>query len=351
MAWWDDAAKALGDAVASGTEALAGAAETVCTAAGDFVADVVESAGNGIADGATALGDVLAGIPGIGGFLEGTCDWLGGIVAGATNFVGGVVKAVFGIVAGVLGGLIRIIGGILCLNGSLILKGLIDIGSCIAGAVLIILGTLASLVQRIIFCQNKERTLTKAEYEMLRNVFHLSISLYNIRIIEGWSGIFGITTSGAFTLGNTIYANTTDFSASPAILVHECVHVWQYQVLGPRYTMDALGAQAIYGRDGGPTDAYAWEAELGRGHTQWQDFNKEAAAKHIDDIWSVGSMNPLDLTLRPGSGTFFLAGSDVFLLNRGEFIFNGTDYSDLAIASVKTLRNGVNFRMSKFMFM
>ena len=33
---------------------------------------------------------------------------------------------------------------------------------------------------------------------MLRIVFQNSVSLYDIRLIEGWSGIFGITTNGAF---------------------------------------------------------------------------------------------------------------------------------------------------------
>jgi hypothetical protein len=345
MAWWDD----LGEAFASGVETVAEVAETAATAVGDTVADVVETIGNAAQDGANSLGDVVASVPRIGGVLKGACAWVGGIIADNANFGGAIIKASFGIVAGLLGGLTRIVGGLLCLNGSLILKGLIDIGSSIAGAVLIVLGKLAALVQRIIFCQNNERPLTKAEKEMLHRVFHRSISLYNIRIIEGWSGIFGITTNGAFTLGNTIYSNATDFSVSPEILVHECVHVWQYQVLGARYTMDALGAQAIYGRNGSADDAYSWLAELDRGNTRWQDFNKEAAAEHIQDIWLVGSMVPLHPGIKPGHGTFYLAGDDVYLTSKGEFCFNGKDFSELAIASVKTLREGFNIRITKYL--
>jgi len=344
MSLWDDVSNAVSSAVDSGAEAV----ETAVTAVGDTVADVVETVGNAVQDAANAAGNASTGNSDADGFVAGAAAWLGGIVADTTNLIGAVVKAVAGVVAGVVCGLVRIVGGILCLDSSLIKKGWVDLGSSLGGAILVILGKGAALGQRIIFCQNNERPLTKAEQEMLRHVFHDSLSLYNIRIIEGWSGIFGVTTNGAFTLGNTIYANTTDFSVNPEILVHECVHVWQYQVLGPRYTVDALGAQAIYGRNGSSTDAYSWVAELDRGHTKWEEFNKEAAAEHIEDIWSFGTMTPLSPGITSGNGTFYLAGDDVFLLMTGEFVFNQTDFSELAIASVKTLRKGVNIRISKF---
>jgi hypothetical protein len=345
MSWWDDVSNAVSSAVDTGAEVV----ETAVTAVGDTVADVIETVGNAVQDGANAAGNTTTGNSGLDSFIAGAAAWLGGIAADATNLIGAVVKAVFGVVAGVAAGLIRIIGGIACLDSSLIKKGWLDLGSSIAGAVLIIAGKAAALVQRIIFCQNNERPLTNVEKELLRHVFHNSLSLYNIRIIEGWSGIFGVTTNGALTLGNTIYANTTNFSINPEILVHECVHVWQYQVLGPRYTMDALGAQAIYGRNSSSSDAYSWEAELDRGHTTWEEFNKEAAAEHIEDIWLVGTMTPLAPGITSGNGTFYLAGDDVFLLMTGVFVFNNTDFSELAIASVKTLRGGINLRLSKFL--
>lgn len=338
----------LGNAVSTAFKTGADVVATIVTGVGDAIADVAETAGNGIQEGLNALGNLLGGIPNAGGFLKGTMSWLGGIVAGITNLAGAIIKAGFGIIAGVLGGLIRIIAGILCLSWPLILKGLIDIGSGIAGAIIIMLGTLVSLGQRIIFGQNNERPLTKEEKARLKSVFHLSVSLYNIRVIEGWSGLFGTTSKDAFTLGNTIYSNQTNFTANPEILVHECVHVWQYQNLGPRYTSDALGAQVLYGRNGSGNDAYSWRAELDRGNTLWQNFNKEAAAALIQNIWKVGTMNPLPPGFTAGNGTFYEAGTGVANGSTGRFIFNAVDFCNLAIASVLKLRGAFNIRLSRF---
>jgi len=71
-----------------------------------------------------------------------------------------------------------------------------------------------------------------------------------------------------------------DPGARPDILVHECVHVWQYQNIGSRYTMDALGAQAVYG-----AGAYDWEAELARGNSDWNDFIKR---QRLDSFRTFG---------------------------------------------------------------
>lgn len=321
MAWWDDAYDAACDAV----EAVGDVVEDVVETVGDMVADIIETAGNAAQDGLNPF----AHLTGIG--------WLGGIIAGVTNFVGAVIKGVFGIVGGVLGGLITVIGGILLWNSDLIVEGVTDIWSSIAGAVILILGTFLSLVQRLTFLQNNDRSLTKAERALLRRVFLNSVSLYNVRIIEGWCGVFGIN-SQAFTLGNTIYMKSNDPSVVPDILVHECAHVWQYQNEGSRYTMDALGAQATYGGA-----EYNWEAEPGRGRSEWSDFNKEAQASMIQDIWTDGSL------ISPGhradgNGAFYgLQGNSGDTV---EFIFNGTNHTDLAVRAVDSLRGRINLRWS-----
>jgi len=348
LGWFSDLAIAVVDAV----EAVADVVEDVVNAVADAVADVVETIGNAIADGLNAIGGLLGGIPGIGGFLKGVFAWLGGIVSGILNFVGAVIKGALGIVGGVIGGLIKIIGGILTLNRDLIKGGCIDIGASIAGAVLSILGTFVSLVQHIIFCQNNERKLTKEEMEMLRIVFQRSLSLYDIRLIQGWSGLFGITTTGAFTLNNKIYLNTTDLKKQPEILVHECVHVWQYQNHGNRYIADALGAQAIYGR-GGVHDAYNWSDELGRGNTKWENMNVEAEAKLIDDIWTDGTLTTAGV-LNNDHGAFYLKQDCIASHGAGVCVetfvatLDGADHTPLAIASVKTLRGYINSRPSHF---
>ncbi len=340
--------KNIGNSLSSAVDAVGEVVTTVVNAIGDFVADVVETIGNAVQDGLNVIGTWISGIPGVGRFLKGALAWTGGIIAGAANLTGGIVKAVIGIVSGALGGSIRIIGGILCVKWSLILKGLIDIGSSIAGGIIVILGTLISLIQRIIFCQNNERPLSRKEKVMLRQVFHHSVSLYKIRIIEGWSGLYGITNDGAFTLGNTIYSNQTNLAKVPYTLVHECTHVWQYQNLGPRYTSDALGAQVIYGRNWSRHDAYNWMDEIDRGNTLWEDFNKEAAAQLIQDIWKAGTMSPLLIGFNDGNGTFYEAGEGFASASVGKFVFEGIDFSKLAIGSVKKLRKAFNIRLSRF---
>jgi len=381
MAFWDDVSNFVSDvadAVASGAEAVGDAVNAVVNAVGDVVADVVETVGNGIQDGLNAIGSFLGGIPFIGGFLSGTMSWLGGIVAGVFNFVGAVVKAVTGIIGGVIGGLIKVIGGILTLHGALILEGLADIGGSIAGAVVSILGTFASLLQRIIPFINSDRALTEAEKAALKSVFRNSLALYNIRIKSNNGA------GGTFTLDNTIYTNIPNLAIPLHTIVHECTHVWQYQNLGSTYLGKALGAQLIFGRD--PADpcksgnAYDWIGELNRGTTKWERFNMEAAAQLIEEIWTDGSVTTNEVgttnnTLETGNGAFYkkpLDPEDLHFKLTEVFIADstppsepdpldstttvlvhcardGNDHTQLAIDSVKTMRGWGNFRVSRFL--
>jgi hypothetical protein len=111
--------------------------------------------------------------------------------------------------------------------------------------------------------------------------------------------------------------------------------------------------------------AYNWEvSEVLRGNTDWSDFNKEAQAEFIEDVWRKGSVTFLDGHVDKGDGIFF----DFAEAGRpdtgavAEFIYNGsldseqpnvansdvpTDYTDIADAAVKTLRERINIRWSK----
>jgi len=153
------------------------------------------------------------------------------------------------------------------------------IGASIAGAILLILGTLVSMLQRLLLLQGPVRALSKTEEESLRKIFGDSLALHKVRIIAGRSGLFGLNTR-AFTLGNTIYMKS--FTATD-VLVHECVHVWQYQHFGPRYAIEALTAQYQRG-----SAAYDWQAEAARGKSDWREFNREAQAQLIQDVWLRG---------------------------------------------------------------
>jgi hypothetical protein len=252
-------------------DTLAMVVQGILETALDFVSDLVETIGNSIQLGLSVLGDKAGSVPGA------ILKWLGGIISGITSVLTALIKLSASVPAGFVGGLIRIIGGAIAANPKMMLKGLIDIGSCIVGPVIVAGGHALGLVQKIFHLQNFERSLTKAEEDELSKVFHHSLALYNIRLVEGWCGIFGLNPR-PFTLGNTIYLK--DDKALDT-LVHECTHVWQYQHLGGRYTMDALGAQAKYGND-----AYRWQEELAtRGKSHWMEFNKEAMAQVIQDMY------------------------------------------------------------------
>jgi len=275
----------------------------------DFVTDVIESIGNSIQLGLSALGNKAGSVG--GGILK----WLGGVFAGITNLLAAIVKVIAAVPAGAAGGLIRIIGGAIAATPSMMLKGLVDISSGLIGPVIVAVGHAWSLVQRIFYLQSFERSLTKAEEDELSKVFNHSLALYNIRLIEGWSGLFGVN-ERPFTLGNTIYMKG---DKTLHTLVHECTHVWQYQHLGVRYTMDALGAQMVYGND-----AYRWQEELAtRGKTHWIDFNKEAMAQVIEDMYKANCFAS-DPPASFGSNAVLGAGA------------------------VKSLRRRISFRLSQF---
>jgi len=339
MSWWDD----FSNAVSSAVDAAADVVEGVVNAAGDAAADVVETAGNLAQDGLNALGDALGGIPGIGGFLDGALGWLGGIAAGVGNLAGAVLKGAMGIIGGAVAGVMRVLGGLLTLKPDLMLKGFLDIVSSIAGGIVLVAGQLLSLIQRILFLQSADRPLTKEERERLRRVFGPSLALYNIRIIEGWSGAFGITPN-AFTLGNTICMKDRYALVGPSLLVHEAVHVWQYQNVGARYTTDALGAQFFM------DDAYDWQAELDRGLMRWWDFNKESQAEFMQDVWDVGTLTTGGATTGPGGGVFFdlQEAQETDSAASALFVVAGTDHTAFAHDSIAAMRGRINARASRF---
>jgi hypothetical protein len=320
MGWFSDAINAVSDTV-----------EDVANAVGEFGSDVVETVGNVIEDGLDWLG---GDIP----ILSDVLGWLGGVVSGIFDFVGAVIKGALGIVGGVIGGLIRIVGGILSLDGDLILEGLGDIGSSIAGAEIVIIGKFVSLVQHFFLLQAKERKLTDDEIRDLKRVFRDSLAYYNIRLIEGCSGLYGIN-GRAFVLGNTIYLKDNDVGSDPGLLVHECTHVWQYQNLGARYSSDALYAQAFV------DDEYSWEAEVNRGNEEWVDFNMEAQGAFLEDVYNHGLLLARGTTIGTGKGVFYDADSS---MTRGRFEFNSIDHTQRANDAVIAVRGESSQRLSIF---
>ncbi|MFA6126790.1 MAG: hypothetical protein WC699_05760 [Bacteroidales bacterium] len=267
--------------------------------AGSFLGDAIDSFGCTIFDSLVRTGRQIHAKP--------VFTWLGGLLKAPFSLTGAIIKGLFGIVGGMLGGMIKIIAGIITLSSLKVVNGIWDIGSPVFGAIIVVAGKIAGWVQSIFYLQEFERPLTDHEKLELNRVFKDSLNYYVIRIVEGHSGLFGINRR-PFTLGNTIYVkkwkNTVDLT------VHETTHVWQNRHRGNRYTSDAIVAQWFV------KDAYNWQKELsGRKKEHWVDFNMEAQAAFIEDLWMHG--NP----------TFFSACGKK---QSGHFEMSGTDYTNIA---------------------
>lgn len=311
----------LWDTIKNGVKKAANAVGDFVNDVGDAVGDAVEAVGDAVNDGLNWLGEKLG--------ITAITSWIGGIFKGIFSFIGAVIKGIFGIFAGMLQGIIKIVGGLFTGQWSLMLDGILDIGSSIIGTIVVVVGKFIALVQSIFYLQAFERRLTKNEETALRRVFKDTLNYYVIRIIEGHSGLFGLN-DRPFTLGNTLYMKTNSFPVD--LLIHETTHVWQYQQLGPRYTSDAVGAQWFI------DDPYNWEKEINERNKQhWADFNKEAQAQFFQDLWIHGELvNPSGTTTSSGNGSFFDADDDTQI---GYFEMNRTDYTDIANEAVKVVRN------------
>jgi hypothetical protein len=294
------AGRPASDAADARARLLAAVVETLA----DALADLLETAGN-------AASDALGG------------RWLGGVLAGCGNLGGAVIKAAAAVVSGAAAAAVRLLGGVLYLDARLLGRGIAGLASSAAGAAVYLAGVLVALAHRVGGLEAHARPLTADERRLLRAVFGDALALFNVRIVEGKAGVFDVN-DRAFVLGNTIYCKRTDPRARPDILVHECVHVWQYQAIGARYTTDALGVQALRG-----AAAYDWQAELARGRSRWDDFNKEAQAQLIQDLWRQRAVTAAGDGSAPAT-----------------FRVGDVDHTALAVAALRSLRGIVNLRWS-----
>jgi hypothetical protein len=299
----------LGRPIAAAADTIGNAAAAVFDWIGDAIGAIFESIGNFIAGILDAIGDLLGNIPLIGPFLRGLFHWLGTIVAAAFDLVGTFFKAIFNFVGAFLAGLVRVvlggIGGLLAWDGRIFVEGLGDMLAGFLGAVFAIFLKAVGFIESIFGGHFAERVPTQAELGMLANVYRSSVNLANVRIIDGREVITTVNGGRAITIGNKIYMAGTMPSLYDETLVHECCHVWQNQHVGTRYLADALGAQ-IFVRP----DAYRWQDEPGRGNHRWQDFNREAQAEFIMDVFKSGT----HVSLPARQGIFFDAdpiGDDV----------------------------------------
>jgi hypothetical protein len=233
----------------------------------------IEAAGN-------RFGDSIGRLPGPG-------RWLGGVAIAVTSLAAGVVAGTRGLATTPRG-----------------------LPAAAAGAVLVVLGKVVALGQAVVGVPRGHRALDADEIEVLERVFRGSVDPRAVRVVPGPAGVFGLT-GRPFALGATLYLGDR---VDPATLVHECVHVWQYQHRGCRYTAEALWAQHTI-----RPSAYRWTDELDRGRRHWREFNLEAQAQLLEEV------------VRSGLGFFDDEPGT-------RFRHGGTDHTELARAALAELR-------------
>lgn len=302
------------------------------------VSDVIETAGNKAADAAKSLGNAIAqNVPVIGPALGAVVNWAGGVVSGICDLGAAAVKGAAAVISAGADLVLGVIGGAVEGDWALVKESLVGVVTNLVGGALIVLGSFVSLVQTVFGAQERKRKLTNEERVLLLLVFRNSLGLDNIRLIVGRSGVFSFN-ERPFTMGNIIYMKNTEAKDWNATLVHESVHVWQYQHEGSRYTADALGAQALLGTD----RSYQWWREP----NPWTAFNAEAQAEIFEDIYIEGELSRRPGAWIKGGGVFF--ADDESTTNRFQFDEDetppATDYTPLAIDSTAYVRSQLTAR-------
>jgi hypothetical protein len=266
--------------------------------------------------------------------------WINGILLGSGTVISAIIKSIAGIIGSGVSSILFLINTLISFSIEPALQGLTNLLITIAGGIISVLSNLFILIARVMGLLSEGRQLSEDEKNILRVVFRTSLNPNKIRIayFPFWHKYF-------FALHNTIYSPHKDQSIPPHLLVHESVHVWQYHHEGVKYLAEALLAQVQYGIKNIPGNAYDWTAEISRGKTDWGNFNKEAAAQLIEEIWKEGeacipSNEAEPLEVENGCGVFFIMSAEEdnrkprFISKR-----NHQDYTDLAIESMLMLRS------------
>lgn len=185
---------------------------------------------------------------------------------------------------------------------------------------------LFSSFQRVCGLEPAGRSLTVEEMAELEKVFVGTVDLSKIVIKEGKIGAMGAS-KRAFTLCNIIYIPGMDGAGfggpgTPGyvrLLVHEAVHVWQFQNGGTDYITGSLKEQTKGWWSGkGTREAYQYEYGVKAGKS-WEQLNPEQQARLIEDSYRFGLFD--DVSVR-------VVGND------------GEDHTEYAKAAITELQAG-----------
>lgn len=318
-------------------------------AVGEAVSDLVETVGTVGRDALDRAGIAAGRVPGAGTGLRGLVHWLATVVSAAGDMVATLLKVVVELVVAAVVAVLRLVAGAAHPLGRraagrrTFVQGAGEVASSLVGPVVVTAGKGLALVQAVLWGQRGERPLTADEHSRLEQIFRGAVALHNVRVVDGFSGLFGINVR-PFTLGNTIYMKGYLRRRGPeryaATLVHEAVHVWQNQNVGTRYAVQALWAQLTI------DDRYNWEKELTRGRTRWSELNREAQAQLIMHIWQHGRGPNGQGPAGDGQGTGAYFADDP-IAPGARFRFGGTDHTALARAATAAVRGARPVRYSR----
>ena len=113
-----------------------------------------------------------------------------------------------------------------------------------------------------------------------------ALRFQDVRVAQGGvlRPIFRRNGGRAFATFHTVNLPTTGYHerSNVAILVHELVHVYQYERAGSRYFAEALLAQHEAGYDYGGAEALQLACRQGK---RLRDFNREQQAQIVQDYY------------------------------------------------------------------
>jgi hypothetical protein len=135
------------------------------------------------------------------------------------------------------------------------------------------------------------RPLTGPEKTYAGEIFRNSIDLDKVTITKNSALAAGASRTFKNTINftdNKFKPNSTDLTddGSPHdgmhTLIHELVHVWQYQNQGLEYISSSLVPQAVAGSRGSRSAAYDWR-DAAKNNIPWPEWNAEQQAKCIEE--------------------------------------------------------------------
>jgi hypothetical protein len=129
------------------------------------------------------------------------------------------------------------------------------------------------------------RRLSEAEVQVLRKVFGEGLAYGRMRLVRMGSFIERLNGARAFVLGNDVNLPASNYQGllqgkGLPLLVHESVHIWQYQHQGWGYVPASLWAQGF-------GDGYDYVKALRTG-MPWRKMNPEQQAELIQSAFQGG---------------------------------------------------------------